>query len=185
MSSLVDDVAVYYIVDRREIRVDPELEAMQRISAAMSPLDEEARTRVILWLVSKFGVDIGQRSSPPPNTDDASPRAPASAGDFADLFFKANPKGHGQRALVAAYWLSLREAGGFTAQAVNGLLKNLGYQIPNITDALSQSMRERPALIVQIRKSGSNQQSRKQYRITDSGRRLVDNLTNATSTEES
>ena len=165
--------------------MDPELEAMQRISEAVSPLDDGARTRVILWLASKFGVDVqgGQRSSATPSNG-AAPSTPAGGRDFADLFFSMDPKNHGQKALVAGYWLSLTEPGGFTAQAANGLLKNLGYQIPNITDALSKNMREKPALIVQVRKSGSNQQSRKQYRITDSGRRLVEAIASQISTEE-
>ncbi len=61
----------------------------------------------------------------------------------------------------------------FASQAINSLLKNLGYQVGNITDAITQCMREKPASIIQTRKSGSTKQSRKEYKMTEAGRRKV------------
>jgi DNA-binding HxlR family transcriptional regulator len=75
---------------------------------------------------------------------------------------------------VGAYWVSIVEGQTtFASQAINALLKDLGYQVGNITDAITQCMREKPAWIIQTRKSGSTKQSRKEYKLTEAGRRRV------------
>lgn len=148
---------------------DPELAAMQQISEALKDLASEARGRVLTWVISKYDVMLSSPVSPAP------PMPPATATEFvefADLFHAANPQTHAERALVASYWLT-SNGEAFQSQAANALLKDLGFQVPNITDALSQCMREKPALVVQVKKSGNSQQARKSYKVTDAGTRRV------------
>lgn len=148
---------------------DIELQAMSAMVGLMEPLTPEMRDRILRWAADRYGLPAEA-----PLTPSREDLPLASAEDFPDLFHRANPVTNAQRALVASYWLSQRGEGvSFSGQELNGLLKNLGYQIPNITDAVSQCMRERPALIIQTRKSGSSQQARKSYRITDAGQRRV------------
>ena len=53
------------------------------------------------------------------------------------------------------------------------MLKDLGHRASNITDALSSAMKEKPALIIQVKKSGSARQARKLYKLTDAGVKWV------------
>jgi hypothetical protein len=158
--------------------MDPELQAMQKIADALTELSDEARRRVIHWAAARYEVSTGitiKEAASPDSTSNNAERSPFA--DFADLFYAADPNDNSQKALVASYWLSLQNAGeAFPSQSVNSLLKNLGFQIPNITDALSQTMREKPALIIQTRKSGNSKQGRKLYKITDAGLRRVKSM---------
>lgn len=153
--------------------MDTELDAMQKLATALSDLDPEARQRVLDWVAAKFGLSVGNaRKSTESSVRANEASDPTDFVDFADLFYAAGPQSHAERSLVAAYRLA--SAGdAFPSQAINSLLKDLGFQIPNITDALSQNMREKPALVVQIKKSGSTRQARKLYKITDAGIRRV------------
>ena len=150
-----------------------ELEAMKKVSDALEDLDEGARVRVLSWAVSKYSVVVAANAvgKAPPHSADESQH-----GDFADLFHAALPQSHAERALVAAFWIAQESGEPFQSQSLNALLKDLGYQVANITDALSQNMRERPALVVQTKKSGSTRQARKTYKITDAGMRRVKSM---------
>ncbi|MES0045952.1 MULTISPECIES: hypothetical protein [unclassified Mesorhizobium] len=162
--------------------MDPELTAMQNLARALSEMDAEAQKRVILWAAARFSVVIensgnaaGKSSAPRDGAE--SKTAGATFADFAELFHAVDPKDHGGRALVASYWLSTQNDGEpFASQAANSLLKDIGYHVLNITDALSQCIREKPALVIQIRKSGNSRQARKLYKITDAGKRKVQSL---------
>jgi hypothetical protein len=96
---------------------------------------------------------------------------------FADLFNAANPKTEKDKAAVAAYYAQVcEEAGSFQSQSLNDLLKNLGHGIGNITEALNQLKNERPALILQLKKSGSSRQARKTYKLTLEGIKRVESM---------
>lgn len=106
---------------------------------------------------------------------------PSSAGygTFAELFDAAGPTMEKDKALVAAYWMQVCEnAPSFPAQPLNDLLKDLGHRIGNITEALTALKNERPALILQLKKSGSSRQARKIYKLTQEGARRVAAMTN-------
>jgi hypothetical protein len=148
--------------------MDAEIEAMQKVAAALDALDPPARRRVLDWVTSRLGLTEVERS-------ESGARAPTAgeSGDFADLFHTADPQSHAERALVGAYWLSRQSPDPFASQTLNSLLKDLGFQVPNITAALTQNMSERPALVVQTKKGGSTRQARKLYKITDAGVRRI------------
>ncbi|RWX75560.1 hypothetical protein EPK99_17835 [Neorhizobium lilium] len=156
-----------------------EITAMQLISDTLEKLGEDERSRVLTWAMSRFCAPAanadpthsGTKDNPQKPTDDA-------FSEFADLYYAASPKDHGEKALTASYWLSLENGGqSFPSQDVNSLLKNLGFAVPNITDALNQCLREKPATIIQTRKNGTTRQGRKLYKITDAGVRRVQSMT--------
>lgn len=148
--------------------MDPELEAMQRALAAIENLDPAGRMRVAEWLAGKVGVPVKS-----PVVDKSLEPAQDSFADFADFFHATDPQSNAERALVGAYWLTTQSAEPFGSQALNSLLKDLGFQVSNITGALTQNMAEKPALVVQTKKGGSTRQARKLYKITDAGNRRV------------
>jgi hypothetical protein len=159
---------------------------MRAIEQALTPFDEAVIQRILAWANAKF---LGTASPPAPvvrreavkpvgggnvgvSADSASKTGPVCE-KFASLaeFFHAIPvKTEGDKALVVGAWL--QETAGvdsIEAFAVNKELRNLGYPINNITRAFDALIASRPALIVQIRKTGNSRQARKAYRVTDAG----------------
>jgi hypothetical protein len=154
-----------------------ELAAMKKISDALEPLSDAARVRALQWAVSRF-----QGSRALAVLDQAaSLTAIASNGGtdrgystFAELFDAADPITEKEKALVAAYWMQICEnEPSFPAQQLNDLLKDLGHRIGNITEALTGLKNERPALVLQLKKSGSSRQARKIYKLTQEGTKRV------------
>jgi hypothetical protein len=90
--------------------------------------------------------------------------------DFASLFEACGPNTDSLRALVGAYWLQVCQSNqGFDGQSVNRELKNLGHGIANITQALNPLIAQKPAFVLQLRKSGTTKQARKLYKVTEAG----------------
>jgi hypothetical protein len=158
---------------------------MNRVLAALEPLDDEARLRVLTWVSGRY--DLAPVARPQAIVEEAAeeaadiPTAPsASASQFqnlGELFGAANPRTNGEKALVAGYWLQVKGgAEDLTSQAVNTELKHLGHGVANITAALEELKSARPALAIQLRKSGSSQQARKKYKITAAGEKRVEAL---------
>ena len=59
--------------------------------------------------------------------------------------------------------------GSFDATRANRELKHLGHNVANVTVALTYLMQQKPALVLQLRKSGSTKQARKTYKVTTAG----------------
>jgi hypothetical protein len=98
-------------------------------------------------------------------------------GSFADLFNAAQPTSNANKALVAGYWLQVYQSqDDFDAQSANKELKNLGEGIGNITIAASSLKSQKPALVIQLKKSGKSQQARKTYKVTVAGIRAVESM---------
>lgn len=161
---------------------DPEIDAMQKVSGALSGLEESARARVLQWAAAKFNIAGNQQ--PQGVSQKAEDARGEEFRDFADLFYAADPQTHAEKALVAAFWLTANAGESFPSQAINSLLKDLGFQLANITDALSQNMKEKPALVVQVRKSGNTKQARKLYKVTDAGTKRVNLMIKNNQTKE-
>lgn len=160
--------------------VDDELAAMTSIAGSLARLSPDARTRVIRWAISRFEIDSDPRAAmnsgsiekhdPPAPRSDSNPTTGSIANfeDFAEFFYAADPKTDVERALIGAAWAG-REQAGFRAQEVNDLLKDLGYGIGNITDALNSLQARRPNEVMQVSKAGTSKQARKIYRVTRAG----------------
>lgn len=171
---------------------DEEFNAMRDVFQALKALpDDEARTRVLGYAASRLGLALGTsaaaklKSGTPDedageDTDAASvvPQ-PTSYSSFAELFDAAHPQSNADRALVAGYWLQVCQgAESFSGLAVNTELKHLGEAVANITNALESLKTQKPALALQLKKSGKSQQARKSYKITVAGVKAVEAIIN-------
>jgi hypothetical protein len=157
---------------------EDELNALQQIAAALKPLDEQARVRVLQWAFGHFGGgSSGNAASAFPTGGRDSTSGGQRFETFAELFEAAQPSTDWEKALVASYWAQVCQSQpSFASQALNDSLKNLGHGVSNITDALTTLKEDRPALILQLKKSGTSQQARKTYKLTQEGIRRVQSL---------
>jgi hypothetical protein len=158
---------------------DNEINSMQQVAAALTPLSEESRNRVLQWAVSRFrgGAAQGLRVSLDQSMKAGTATQPLGAqgfDTFAELFEAANPLTEKEKGLVAGYWVQICQSQpSFGSQPLNDALKDLGHGVGNITDALSALKEERPALLLQLKKSGTSKQARKTYKLTQEGIRRV------------
>lgn len=157
-----------------------ELEAMGKVAEVLEGLDEKARSRVIAWVMGALSIEphsgvttVVKGFGGAPEPDVPSKRS-TEFDTFAEQFHAASPQSEKEKALVAAFWSQQTSgSGSFGSQQINAELRDIGYKIANITDALTQLINEKPALVVQLKKSGSSRQARKTYKITDAGSRRV------------
>lgn len=161
-----------------------EFEAMKKIEETLSALDEGQRTRTLQWVWSRFADGTSfSKSGFTKATGSASASTQTAQGQFetfAELFDAAQPGVERDKALVAAYWVQVcRGEQSFPSQTLNSELKDLGHGIGNITEALTQLKDERPALVLQLKKSGLSKQARKTYKLTQEGIKRVDTMIRA------
>jgi len=157
---------------------DDEINAMSQVAAAMAPLDDSARARVLHWAMSRFRTStVASGQSTPSGGTQFQLASAQQFESFAELFEAASPSTDRERALVAAYWEQVCQGqASFVSQTLNGALKDLGHGVGNITDALSALKEERPALILQLKKAGTSKQARKTYKLTQEGLRRVQGM---------
>jgi hypothetical protein len=163
---------------------DAELGAMSAVVQALTPLDEQARKRVLQYAQARFKTaEIENEITDTPEEEHAdSNTAGARAqltefGSLAELYHGAQPSTDSEKALVASVWFQVCEAReGLDSFTVNSALKNLGYPVGNITRAVDALMTQRPALMMQLRKSGTSKQARKLYKVTDAGIKKAEDL---------
>lgn len=159
---------------------DAEIGAMKKIADALEPLDEAARGRALQWAMSRYRTSknievISPLSGGAATTDLVVAGPPYQT--FAELFDASGPTSESEKALVAAYWIQVCQGmASFPSQVLNDELKDLGHGIGNITEALSQLKKDRPALILQLKKSGTTKQARKTYKLTQEGMKRVQSM---------
>ena len=166
-----DRDAVHGIVDdtrRAGVDAATEARALARVVDAVEGLDESAVQRVLEWAWKRFVA----AALPGPAASRAS--APAGHVDLADLYVAAHPATDADKVLVVGYWHQV-SAGkdNLEAQTIHRDLKNLGHGVGNVTRACSALIREKPPLMIQVKKAGSTRQARKQYRLTAAGLQRV------------
>lgn len=161
-----------------------EITAMKTIAEALSVLDPEATARVLRWAGDRFKGAVGQqvkvqggRDGETEGTGSAGNGETLRFSDLAELWAAASPNTEADRALVAGYWCQFGagqdDFGGFE---VNSALKNLGHGVSNITTAFDRLKAQKPALVMQVKKSGSSKQARKRYKLTAAGKTAVEQL---------
>jgi hypothetical protein len=156
---------------------DEELSAMQLVLDTLEGLDGEARLRVLSWVTNKLGLKRSLPAHAEPGAEPKNGGGLANFLSFADLFTATSPSNNAEKALVAGYWLQICQGQEqFTSQAANKELQNLGHVVSNITDAFGQLQAKKPALAIQVKKSGKSQQARKQYKLTQAGVDAVKNM---------
>ena len=166
--------------------VDDEMTAMQTAFEVIYPLDREAQIRVLGYIQSRLGVTAKAAAAPIVPADDEDEDTQVKAAEkgqqsapkydsFAELFDATNPNSNAEKALVAGYWLQIcKGADSFDGQSANTELKNLGHGLANITNSVDTLKNQKPALALQLKKSGSSQQARKTYKITMAGIKVVE-----------
>jgi hypothetical protein len=166
----------------------PEVEAISKVARALKPLSTDSRRRVIEWAASRHGVSIGGPSPRESEPFGGNARVPAHAKatasgeevdpesyeDFAAMFDAAQPRTEVDRTAVACFWVQVRtKKNPFLSQDANTLLKHLGHQVRDITEPFDALRVRSPLLVIQLKKDGSHQQSRKLYRLTPAGLKFV------------
>jgi hypothetical protein len=152
---------------------DAELKAMQAMVEALEGIEEGARARVLSWVAKRYGVSIGTERDAPPAAETS--KAENNVGDvqyasFSDLFDAASPTTENESVLVGAFWFQqLQGNADFSSQQINDELKNLGHAVSNVTRTFDRLRETKPALALQIQKSGKSKQARKRYRLTAAG----------------
>jgi hypothetical protein len=172
---------------------DPEIEAMTGVAESLAALDDEARSRVLRWAAEKFGVGLprARQNGRPEGTSsvdaDNSVRDvdedDVSADDgpgqdaykhFAELFSAVDPKNEMEKAMTAAYWIQVVQGKNeWQSQSLNKELKDLGHYISTINKALTAGIEKRPALVLQLKKSGATRQGRKTYKLSGEGIKYI------------
>lgn len=180
-----------------ENEMDAEVAAMATIAKALDEIkaDDDALKRVVRWAVDRYDPGASPQVAAPrvvpagtSSTErQAAGQSPQTAkyGDVAELFDAARPRTDFQKAVVVGYWLMTGEnQADFGGGDINVHLKNLGHGVGNITDALNQAIRKKPALVIQTAKSGSAKQARKKYKLTRAGVAAVQAMIDGTSVDE-
>lgn len=149
---------------------DLEIEAMQKMAEVLEPLGEEERSRAIKWAASRFGTSLDSKTPPAANNLVDGPLTNSEYTSFAELFDATDPQVDKEKALVAAYWTQVVQGQeNFGSQSLNTALKDLGHGLSNVTVSLTHLIKAKPALALQVQKSGRAQQSRKTYKLTKAG----------------
>jgi hypothetical protein len=170
---------------------DGEFAAMHTLYEALDPLDDEARARVVGYIVARLDIVLDQRNvaftggvtATSKELEAALQKEQATApkfGSFAELADAARPQTLADRALVAGYWLQVCQAAdSFDGYSANKALKDLGHGIANITMAIDALRSQSPALALQLKKSGTSRQARKTYKLTVAGIKAVESMISA------
>lgn len=167
---------------------DQEFAAMQSVYKALEALSPEARQRVMAYNNSRLEIAKSLQMAGNATADTVEEKEVAEItkqqagatkyGSFAELFDAAQPTSNSDKVLVAGYWLQVCQSqDSWDSQSANTLLKNLGHGIANITNAIDGLKNQKPALALQLKKSGSSQQARKTYKVTVSGITAVEAMT--------
>lgn len=157
------------------MELEPELKAMHNVYAALADLDDEAKSRVIEWVVGKFSLGYPKKRIFGALGDaggefDAEKVELTSFKSVADLFAKAAPKSEADKVLVVgAYLQEVKGGGELTGREINKELQHLGHGVGNITANITSLSNRKPKLMIQTRKEGKTRQAQKKYKVTAEG----------------
>lgn len=163
------------------VNITGELDAMRVVGDALASLDEESRTRVLRWAVDIYGVSMslgkGKTKLKQDNTDDEFGDEEGEGQEFgsaAELLAAASPSTDVERVLIVGYWFQeLQGQEDLDSQSINTELKHQGHGVSNITKAFGGLIRQKPQLVIQLRKGGNSKQARKRYKLTIAGIKRV------------
>lgn len=157
-----------------------ELQALNKINDALNPLAEEERIRVLDWALAKFAPS--RKADRMQHGHDAEEQEESAASresfdDLSELFAAADPSNGPEAAMVVSYWLQVvRGQESVTGHEVNKELAHLGHRASNITDAFTSLKGRKPALALQVQKSGKSRQGRKKYKLTTAGIKATEDM---------
>jgi hypothetical protein len=154
-----------------------ELEAMKIVASAIEGVaNSEIRGRVLRWACERFGVTVSPKLRPrtedgaAPGSENREQESPSEYESAAELLALSGAETDTDKTLVIGYWFQrIQNQGDLESQTLNTELKHLGHGVANITRALDNLMKQKPQLVIQLRKSGISKQARKKYKITAAG----------------
>ncbi len=160
-----------------DIAVDgePELKAMKAVYDALVELDEDAKRRVVDWVIGKFSLGRSKQRTGRGTTGtqlgtDTDEIELSSFPSVADLFANASPKSGSDKVLiVAGYLQEAKKVAELTGREINKELIHLGHGVKNITAAISSLINKKPKLMIQTHKGGKTKQAQKKYKVTTEG----------------
>jgi hypothetical protein len=160
-----------------------EVKAMALVDGALTSLEPGEQERILRWAFARYcpnAIPQSREPAKPKQTAQAEEDNADGAGQessyetLAEFMSAANPRTDVERALVVAHWLQEKHGHAqLSAQAINKEMKHLGHGVKNITSALTSLMKEKPQRVVQLKKSGTTQQARKLYKVTEAGKNSV------------
>ena len=165
-----------------------EFEVLRTIHDALKPLGGDARGRIVTFIIGQLGIDLQPSAirtreveiDPESEQDDLSQSSTheQTYPTFGEFFAAAEPKGNGDKALLAGYWLQEREGrDSFTSAAANKLLNDLGHKIGNIADAFTKLMRKKPMQVIQTGKTGTSPKGHRHYKVSQEGLKRIREIT--------
>lgn len=173
-----------------------DLKTTEAILKGLEEFESNDQSRILRWVIEKLDLQ-GNVKLPGLSQHGAGVPAGGNGSGFcsenvldafehvAMLFAAAEPQTDSQRALVVAAYLQHHENHeDLTGQQVNAVLKDLGHQCKNITDAITTLKNKKPSLMVQTGKTGSTKQARKRYKVTHPGFALVNKMIDGASNDE-
>lgn len=180
------------------MKLDQEIDVLNRSYELLSKVDDDVKVRVMQWLSNKFGLgdstlvitssmasasggtgtgageeSNGQAPSKPAPTE--APSGLSSFDSFDEMYRFLRPSSDAEKALASAVYLSSqRNMGEVSSAQVQKELKNIGERVSNITQAISALVKKK--LMLQMGKEGNSQQARKKYRVTPEAVRTVSDM---------
>ena len=160
-----------------------EARAIANVVAALEALDSAAIARVLDWAWKRYAPPVSERlrerGRATAATGGGARRGDDQDADLAALYGAISPTTDSDGVLVAGYWHQVLQGAEYLdSQTLNTDLKNLGHGVGNVTRACSSLIAQKPALMIQVKKTGSTKQARKQYRLTSAGvQRVSERLT--------
>lgn len=182
-------------INEMEKETNNEIEAMRVVAKEHGGLKEEARVRVIRWVTEHYGITLGasprkqavdreDRSTGGSEFEDSYDGSEVRVDDeaptwktFAELYEASNASTHPDGMLVAAYWVQVHDGReSFGSLELNNLLKDLGHGVTGTAKVMNTLIAKKPALILQLKKAGRTQQARKTYKMTEAGKKAVEQM---------
>lgn len=153
---------------------DDELGVMSVVYEELLKIDDEAKQRVLDWVAGKFSLRQSKNAIGGKKILADESISIESFGSVADAFSAASPEIDRDKALIIAAFLQ-RNLGKdvITGYEINNELRQLGYGLNNVTDAINQMIDRKPKLMMQVKKEGKTKQARKKYKVTVEGFKAV------------
>ena len=165
----------------KDLEIESELKAMNRVSHALKDLKEEEIDRVLMWVQKKYAKSTQRDSFSIEGNSAIDTKSNhvdlKSFNSTADLLASINPKTDSDKALIVASYLQIhKDEKILTGREVNRELNHLGHGVKNITNSISSLIKRKPQLMIQLRKEGRSQQAQKKYKVTVEGLKAVSEM---------
>jgi hypothetical protein len=182
-----------------DVKFSNEIRAMGAIEDALTPLDEDARARVLRWANERYKVVFSQRQGGGgAGANDTSRQEHELDGElggdlagaekprtgpiakyetFAEFYATVSPNTDADRVLVASYWFTERERWtDLQSRPLNQQLRDLGHAVSHMPSAFETLTLRRPQPVVQLRKTGKTKQAIVRYKLTAEGKAVVERM---------